>query len=528
MSATRFFEIFRQEINRTVKSPAFIIFLLVLFFVSWGLTTGGVSIQSGSSDVGGTKLFITSEFSIACIISILSFILYSFFVTIPAGMTLIRDRECKVEEIIHTTALTPQEYIAGKYLAVVAIFFSALLFQAGMFMFFHHVVPNINIIDSVGPFSVLNYLNPFLIFSLPTIMFFTGIAFFLGEWTRRPAVVYLFPAIILILDIFFLIDWSPAWLSETSSNILMILEPSGFRWLQETWLNVDMGAEFYNTRSIPFDKIFLLNRLFTLSLGILPVWLAYGHFKRKLRSTESVEKSSKSQQNTKIVSVQTTGVSSIISPKTLNSIQTTRSIPGFFSSLLNIMHSEFQELRNHAGLYLFIPLFMLFVFGDTYTAIGIFDSPMLVTPGGIAVQSLGSLTLLGSLFLMFYVVESFKREEITGIAPILHSSPVSGYAIIIGKILAILLVGIMIICASFIMSMVALLFQGTVPANPFPMFLIWGLILIPTYFVWITFITLLYSAFQNRYLTYSAGLGLLVIVGTRQKLGKMNWVGNWN
>ena len=36
----------------------------------------------------------------------------------------------------------------------------------------------------------LNYLRPALLFSMPTIVFLAGVSFSVGEWTRRPVLVF--------------------------------------------------------------------------------------------------------------------------------------------------------------------------------------------------------------------------------------------------------------------------------------------------------------------------------------------------
>ena len=51
-----------------------------------------------------------------------------------------------------------------------------------------------------------------LIFSVPTIVFLAGVSFAIGEWTRRPMLVFLLPVAIVILNGFFLWEWSPSWL----------------------------------------------------------------------------------------------------------------------------------------------------------------------------------------------------------------------------------------------------------------------------------------------------------------------------
>ena len=114
--------------------------------------------------------------------------------------------------------------------------------------------------DAVGPFRLDNYLFPTLLFGVPQILFFGGVAFLLGTWTRRPIIVFAFPLVALLVTLSFLIGSSPSWLAPEVSRLLMLVDPSGFRWLNETFLSVDRGVEFYNTQPLRPDLAFALSR----------------------------------------------------------------------------------------------------------------------------------------------------------------------------------------------------------------------------------------------------------------------------
>ena len=80
----------------------------------------------------------------------------------------------------------------------------------------------------------------------------------------------------------FLISWSPAWLDPSINRLLMLIDPSGYRWLNETWLKVDRGVEFYNSSSIRFDTGFVLSRLAFILAGLAAVVVSQRHFARSL------------------------------------------------------------------------------------------------------------------------------------------------------------------------------------------------------------------------------------------------------
>ena len=67
-------------------------------------------------------------------------------------------------------------------------------------MFFNHAVPNADAEEYRGAFSLVNYLRPAVVFGLPTIVFFAGTAFAVGEWSRRPVAVFLLPVLIVSVE----------------------------------------------------------------------------------------------------------------------------------------------------------------------------------------------------------------------------------------------------------------------------------------------------------------------------------------
>ncbi len=91
----------------------------------------------------------------------------------------------------------------------------------------------------------------------------------------------------MILNGFFLWEWSPSWLDPRIDYALMMIDSSGFRWLNETWLKVDRGVSFYNTAAIPLETGFLFSRAAFIGLGLLAVALSGRHFRLRLRGATS-------------------------------------------------------------------------------------------------------------------------------------------------------------------------------------------------------------------------------------------------
>ncbi|MFT7484205.1 MAG: ABC-2 type transport system permease protein, partial [Candidatus Paceibacteria bacterium] len=532
MSIRRLWATTRLDLAHNLRRPLFWIWIAILALVSWGFSGGNMRIQSGDSDVGGVKAFITSEFAIAQILSVLILLLHSFFVAVGSGMSVLRDEELHVGPVLHATPLSPTEYVWGKFLAIMISFMTILAIHVLLMAFFNHITTDAAEAEFIGPFAWSNYLRPALIFGLPTIVFMAGATFWVGERFRRPILVFFTPVAVVLTCVFFLWGWSPSWMSEPMNQVLMFLDPTGHRWLRETWLNVDKGAEFYNTATVGMDGVLIGSRILLMFIGLLGVALTTRHFSASLRgkswqpkgkAADGIDLLQAAQKDSNVAKP----VQAPLVPLGLGSLGMRSGRPGYFSGLAAVTQIEFRELLHSPGMYLFIPLIVLETIGSATFNVGPFDTTPLNTPGSMAVQGMGILVGFVCLLLLFYTVESLRREEGTGLAPIHHSTPVRSSSILSGKALANALVGVLTIGAALLASLLVLAIQGVVPITIWPFVLVWCVILLPTFLLWSTFVSFLYCLVRNRYTTYALALGALMWTGYKDTIGELSWVTNW-
>src|SRR6516162_4816038 len=121
MSWKRLSSVWRLEVGQNARRPLFWILILIVGLTAYGLSQGNVRIASGDSTIGGQKAWITSEFASAQMLSIVVFLIYSFFFTVAAGMAVIHDDELKVGELLHATPLRPSDYVWGKFLGLLSL-----------------------------------------------------------------------------------------------------------------------------------------------------------------------------------------------------------------------------------------------------------------------------------------------------------------------------------------------------------------------------------------------------------------------
>ncbi len=526
MSLARCYEVFRTDLRFQRRRPLTWILIVVVGLFSWGLSTGHVHVASGDTDVGGKKAWVTSMFQQATYTGVLVFAIYSFFVAVAAGMSVIRDDELKVGEVLYGTRLTAAEYVCGKFASLISVFGIVLLAEIAFRATFNHVFVTAKSQEFVGPFSLWNYLFPTLLFGVPVIFFMAGTSFLLGERTRKPILVFFLPIALLLVCLFFLWEWSPTWLDPRWNRVLMCVDPGGLRWLTETYTKVDRGVDYYNHESIVVDALFGASRIAFALVGILcAVWSAI-HLEKTVRGRESTQSKRRMSTMARLVAAPSTPLTR--NPRPLSALGMRMSPPGFWASALEVARVDKRELKASAGLYLFGPLILLqaTLYGITDT--GYLDTEPMWTSGKMAVGMLNTLTLLLALKLLFYTVQSLEREQSANLAPIYKSTSVPTGSVLLGKALSNSLIGLVILGLALCGAASTVAAGSKAQFDIRPYFVTWGLLLVPTIFIWSAFVAAVHSITRNRYTSYAVGLGVLCLTGWVQTRGSMNWVWNWN
>ena len=204
----------------------------------------------------------------------------------------------------------------------------------------------------------------------------------------------------------------------------MLADPSGFRWLNETFLKVDRGVDFYNTAPLPPDLGFLLSRIGLTGIGLLAVEAAARNTARRLLEgdTDSVVVGFRRGGGEEARPRETPEPSAAIG-RTLRELAMRTVPPGFLAAAHAIARIEVRELLVRPWLYLFVPLILWQSVSASLLALGPFDSPLLVTSGAMAASQFNTLSLLVCILLLFYTVESLMKERTQRLAEIYRATP---------------------------------------------------------------------------------------------------------
>src|SRR5262249_10233458 len=156
---------------------------------------------------------------------------------------------------------------------------------------------------------------------------------------------------------------------------LMLIDPGGFRWLSETWLKVDRGVTYYNTKPVPLDRVIIANRVLMLALGLGAVALCRWHLAATLRG--AARRAERAWAGGRFEASAAGdplpgNEASATPPRALAALGMTAVVPGLFAGAWAVARAELTELRASAGLYLFIPLLVLEALAPNLIAVGTF------------------------------------------------------------------------------------------------------------------------------------------------------------
>ena len=186
-------------------------------------------------------------------------------------MAVIHDDECRVGELLHATPLRPGEYIWGKFLAVLA----SVVRRPGAPPRGDDRVqprdrPRASRRSSAGRSHLANYLRPALLFALPTVVFFAGVVV-RGGRADAAADPGLLPAGGGAARAASSSSGTgrPSWLDPRVDRFLMLIDPAGFRWLNETLPEGRPRGERSTTRRRSRSTALIVaNRLIFLAIGL--------------------------------------------------------------------------------------------------------------------------------------------------------------------------------------------------------------------------------------------------------------------
>jgi len=416
-------------------------YLVIVFLIGTGILAGINFSISLSPDI-----YKNSSYTIAYMIGFLS-LLSILFTTLLASQILFKEKEANFNLILYATPITKIDYLWNRFTLIFGIsFFFLTLVILGF-----GIGQSLKLNESnYSNFYLSFYILPLFLFGFINTLFCSAIICSLSWITQNKLMTYISGLFIYILYmVILLFSGSPLMAksmpqSEVAMKVSAILDPfglSGFFMQTNTYTILQK-----NTELLFPTNLFLVNRLATLGISILFLFIAF-----KLFSFTSSEKNARKKKleindSKKISSVRLTPISPIFNRK--NTLKT-------LSSLIRLDLTYITKS---------IP-FILICFGllfsvsmEIYGAIekGIRLPQKYASSGLMANTIIDSFPVLGLIIILFYAHEIIWRSRNSNFHLIENTTPQNETTILLSKWFSL---SIIIITLSTLMIFLSIFFQ---------------------------------------------------------------------
>lgn len=252
--------IFVQELRYWFKNPSFYIFMFIFLVASMFLAAISAGIFDSATATTGSSIIVNSPIAIARMFMGLTSLSVFLFPSI-IGVAVYRDYKSGMHSLLYSYPFSKANFLFAKFFSGVLIV-ALIISMIGVGLFVGFRLPGTNQ-DLLGAFKWGSYLQTYLVFLLPNILFYGAIVFGVVAFTRNIAAGFIAVIILTILN-----GTMELFLTTPDHMYLgAMLDPFGgssMNYIARYWTVLEN-----NTRSIPIKGIIIYNRLLWFAIAIL-------------------------------------------------------------------------------------------------------------------------------------------------------------------------------------------------------------------------------------------------------------------
>jgi len=508
-----FYSIFSFEIRYWLRKSSFYVYAGIMFALSYFIMISASGFFESLTVSMNTITIVNSPVAINGILNEMAIILY-FFLPALIGGTIYRDYKHNMHSVLYSYPFQKWEYLLGKFMAGLTVS-TFVMITAALGIILGTITPGTNP-DVLGPFHLISYIQPFLYYLIPNMIFFGAIVFAVVVYSRNINVAF-----IAILAFFLIQIFAQNLTSDLDNKMLAaLLDPYGFQanaYYTEYWTIFEQ-----NENPLPWGEVILYNRLIWGSLGILifvAVYLTFG-FNQQAASFDLFKK-----KKGKAVTKKNFGsILSITMPKVNLNFSFIEQIKLAWA----LAKVDFRYIISGWAFIIIALIGLLISLSVILLGSEIFGTATLPVTWQM-------LQLPGTFFSLFINVLTFlyagmliHRSRGNRMDQLIHATPVTNWALLLSKLLALVLMQMLLLSIIMIAGLAVQLYNG------FYHFEI-GLYLFDLYaislihvVIWGLLSLFIHSFFKNYYIGFillliiSIGITFLGQLGIEQTVFKFN------
>ena len=400
------------------------------------------------------------------------------------GRSVQQDFEYETHHFFFSAPIPKSAYVFGRFigaLATMAVVYSSIVLGNLLGTLLPGVDPS-----RVGPFSALAYLAPYFLTLLPNLFIFGAIFFVLAALTRRMLPVYVAGVVMMIGYLV-----APSLARDLDYKTLAaLIDPFGTTALirlTEYWTIAER-----NTRMVPFEGVYLANRLIWSAFSLVVLLLGYWRF------------SFVASPPARRAAARGEGETAAATPQPAAS---TRETPDFAARNLGLLllKSTWLNLRESVKNVYFAVIALA---GVLVLVVSSLDLGTIygTTTYPVTYMVLDLIRDVFAVFLLivttFYAGEMVWRERESRMAQMLDAMPVPSWLPLAAKTLALVGLQAVLLLVAMVCGMLIQLFRGYVALEPGLYLFTLFVVLLPKYALVAVLAVAVQAILNHKYLGY--------------------------
>jgi hypothetical protein len=473
----------RQRLKLLSTWIYFFAFLALAMF--WVAAAGG-AFKDITISFGG-RVFVNGPRQVA----LSSALLGCFGIVVAAAMmgrSVQQDFEYETHHFFFSAPIPKYAYVFGRFLgalATLAVVFSSIVLGNLLGALLPPVDPS-----RVGPFAALTYLQPYVLTLLPNLFIFGAIFFVLAALTRRMLPVYVAGVVMMIGYLV-----APSLARDLDYKTLAaLIDPFGTTALirlTEYWTISER-----NVRMVPFEGVYLANRLIWSAFSLVVLLLGYWRFSF-VSSPVNRRAAARGEGETAAL-----GAASSAPP-----LAASREAPDFVARRLSflLLKSSWLDLRESVKNVYFAVIVLAGVLMLVVSSLDL-GSIYGTTTYPVTYMVLELIRDVFALFLLivttFYAGEMVWREREARMALMLDALPVPSWLPLAAKTLALVGLQAVLLLVAMVCGMLIQLFRGYFALEPGLYLFTLFVVLLPKYALVAALAVALQAILNHKYLAY--------------------------
>jgi ABC-2 type transport system permease protein len=439
-----FSTIFKQELKYWFHKPVFYIYVAIFLVLAFLISATTAGIFDGIVGTTSSSRIVNSPINITGLFNGFTTLIFFLFPAI-IGVSIYRDFKSEMHTILYSYPFTKANYLFAKFFSgILVVSLIVLAIALGMMIGFRFPGTNSEI---VSDFNGMSYLQTYLIYILPNILFFGAVVFAVVTFSRNIAAGF-----ITVIILLFAQGAVASILSEPEqATLLAILDPFGssaVSYYTKYWTVSEQ-----NELQVPVKALIMYNRLLWLVVSAVLFGLVFKYFKF---SQNAIAISFRKIKSERVIKTNFSGVTRITLPKVIQDFSFRQNL----KTMWKLSNIDFKYIFKSLPFICILIVGVLMLLGTLFSSGVIFGTNTLPVTWQMLIGGDVFSLLVLNVCTFLYAGMLVQRARTARISHLVDSTPTPNWTLLFSKLIALLKMQLVLLLVIMVSGMLFQVYKG--------------------------------------------------------------------